>query len=79
MTNSIITAHKISRNKYLNQIEPFKGTGIPSDIILFKILPGLGATRCEIEFPRHSIILEPNVPVIKGKSLQFKGLVDKPL
>ncbi len=67
--------HKINKSQYLSQIEPFKSKGIPSNIILFKELPGCGATRCEIEFPRHSIIVEPNVPVIKGKKKQFGKLV----
>lgn len=75
MNNMRIKTHKINRGQYLNQIEPFKTKGIPSDALLFKELPGCGATRCEIEFPRHSIIVEPNVPVIKGKKKQFGKLV----
>lgn len=41
---------------------------IPSNTILWKTLPGLGATYSEIEAAqRNSIIIEPNVPVIVGK------------
>lgn len=44
---------------------------IPTNVILKKTLPGLGATYGEIDTtisPRHSIIIEPNVPVILGKT-----------
>jgi len=40
---------------------------IPSNAIINKALPGLGATTCEINSKRHSIVIEPNVPVIEGK------------
>ena len=44
---------------------------IPTNVILKKTLPGLGATYGEINTrisPRDSIIIEPNVPVILGKT-----------
>lgn len=41
---------------------------IPTNVILKKTLPGLGATYGEIKAQRHSIIIEPNVPVILGKT-----------
>lgn len=41
--------------------------GIPTNTILNKTVCGIGATTLEIITPRHSIIIEPNVPVIKGK------------
>lgn len=44
---------------------------IPTNSILRKVLPGLGATFMEISdeiSKRHSIIIEPNVPVITGKT-----------
>jgi hypothetical protein len=44
---------------------------IPSCVILNKTLPGLGATTCEIESKRCSIIIEPNVPVIDGKAKKY--------
>lgn len=34
-------------------------------------MPGLGVTACEIESERHSIIVEPNVPVIDGKVAKY--------
>ena len=40
---------------------------IPTDIILYKTITGLGATYSELKAARHSIVIEPNVPVIKGK------------
>ena len=40
---------------------------IETDTILNKTVTGIGATTLEIETPRHSIIIEPNVPVIVGK------------
>lgn len=55
---------KISDGEYLKDIIDC----IPSNIILFKILTGIGATTLEIEYLlRNSIIIEPNLPVIKGK------------
>lgn len=45
---------------------------IPTDVILNKVLTGLGATYMEIKAKRHSIIIEPNVPVILGKVEQHK-------
>lgn len=49
---------------------------IPSNVILNKTLPGLGATYSEIEVAkRHSIIIEPNVPVILGKKEQHKNIL----
>lgn len=41
---------------------------IPSNAILNKTLTGIGATYMEIKAHRHSIIIEPNVPVIVGKT-----------
>jgi len=43
-------------------------SNIPTNVILKKTLPGLGATHGEIKARRHSIIIEPNVPVILGKT-----------
>lgn len=40
---------------------------IPSNVILDKTLTGVGATHCELYAHRHSIIIEPNVPVIQCK------------
>ncbi|TCC97493.1 hypothetical protein EZ449_21995 [Pedobacter frigidisoli] len=40
---------------------------LESNTIYFKVLPGIKATTLEIETDRHSLIMEANVPVIKGK------------
>ena len=40
---------------------------IPSNTILHKTVCGIGATTLELNSARNSIIIEPNVPVIKGK------------
>lgn len=46
---------------------------IPRNVILFKTLPGIGATYSELyKANRNSIIIEPNVPVIKGKRTNKK-------
>lgn len=45
---------------------------IPTNTILCKTLTGLGATYGEIKAKRHSIIIEPNKPVIVGKCKDSK-------
>ena len=60
-----------------NLLEALQRVGmdmIPSNVILNKVLPGLGATHAEIIAPRNSIIIEPNVPVIKGKVKKYDDL-----
>jgi len=47
---------------------------IPTNTILNKVMTGCGATTLEINAARHSIIIEPNVPVIIGKQAQHKFL-----
>lgn len=49
--------------QYLTEILP----EIPTNTILYKKLTGLGATYGELKSKRHSIIVEPNRPVISGK------------
>ena len=53
----------INENQYLSDVLPV----IPSNTVLRKKITGCGATRGEIKANRHSIIIEPTVPVIKGK------------
>jgi hypothetical protein len=65
----------IKAGKFLADIMPFKKTGIPTNIIFFKTLTGCGATSLEIDWPRNSIIIEPNVPVIIGKRKKHKGIL----
>ena len=59
---------KLNKGQYLQEVEPFKSSGIPSDCILYKIIPGCGITTSEMKYTqRNSIIILPNVPVIEGK------------
>ncbi|WP_342644876.1 hypothetical protein [Mucilaginibacter sp. CSA2-8R] len=44
---------------------------IPTNIILWKKLCGIGATALELDTSRHSIVAEANVPVIKGKCKKY--------
>ena len=48
---------------------------IESHTILHKTVCGIGATTLELNCPRHSIIIEPNVPVIKGKELKHPTML----
>lgn len=47
---------------------------LPSKAIIFKTIPGIGATTLEILSDRNSIIVEPFVPVIEGKHEFHKKL-----
>ena len=60
---------EIHKNEWLTDalIRGGYGNMIPSNIILDKTLTGVGATHCELYAHRHSIIIEPNVPVIQCK------------
>ena len=72
----------ILEDKFLDSVFP---NGIPTNIILDKTVCGIGATHLEIEkAQRHSIIIEPNVPVIIGKERDhpqvigvYGGKIDK--
>ena len=60
-----------SKKMYLEDALKAEGAEfIPSKCVLNKVLPGLGATHMELTSKRHSIIIEPNVPVILGKKEQ---------
>lgn len=61
----------ICENQYLKDVI----ASIPKNCILVKVLTGIGATHLEIITLRHSIIIEPNVPVIKGKKKSHKGKI----
>ena len=66
----------IRKGEYLSDALRRHGKeNIPTRVILNKVLPGLGATYCEIMSPRSSIIIEPNVPVIVGKMGKHKNLL----
>ncbi|MDO3643837.1 hypothetical protein [Mucilaginibacter sp. L3T2-6] len=58
----------ISIGQYISHLNEFKTNGIPSNSIVHKEITGCGITRFEIECQLHnSIIILPNVPVIKDK------------
>ncbi|NDV56491.1 hypothetical protein D0T51_12260 [Parabacteroides sp. 52] len=59
----------VERVQYLTEIFPT----IPSNKILNKVITGIGATYSELIADRNSIIIEPTVPVIKGKIKEHKN------
>ena len=61
--NKAISKDKNGKIQYLTEVLPM----IPTNTILYKKLTGLGATFGEIRAKRHSVIIEPNKPVIIGK------------
>ena len=65
-----INTLNIDKHQWLSDVLPL----IPSNTILNKVMTGCGATTLEINAPRHSIIIEPNVPVIIGKKNQHPFL-----
>lgn len=66
----------INENEYLTVALKNAGyENIPSNVILDKTLTGIGATYTEIEAKRNSIIIEPNVPVIIGKTNNRSNLL----
>lgn len=74
MNNKNINIKKKKNGKipYLTEILP----EIPTNTILYKRLTGLGATYGELKAKRHSIIIEPNKPVISGKCADQKHCND---
>lgn len=64
----MITIHK---GQYLSDVM----NEIPSDCILSKKIPGCGATTLELNTERNSIIIVPNVPVIKSKCGKYNQLL----
>lgn len=74
MNNENIKIQKKWNGKipYLTEILP----EIPTNTILYKKLTGLGATYGELKAQRHSIIIEPNKPVISGKCADPKHCND---
>jgi hypothetical protein len=71
-TTYINIEKKNGKTQYLTEALP----EIPTNTILYKKLTGLGATYGELKADRDSIILEPNVPVIKGKCKDPKHAKD---
>lgn len=68
----------INAGQYLEDVMPKilanDRPAIPTNTILNKVMTGCGATTLEINAARHSIIIEPNVPVIIGKKAQYNFL-----
>ncbi|WP_455592203.1 DEAD/DEAH box helicase family protein [Bacteroides sp.] len=61
----------INKGKYLDSVI----SEIESGIILAKKFPGIGATTLEIDTPRDSILVVPNVPVIQTKCKKHGNLL----
>lgn len=61
----------LNKGQYLSDVMD----EIPSDCILSKRIPGCGATTLELETQRNSIIVVPNVPVIKSKCGKYGNLL----
>jgi len=59
----------ISKGQYLSDIL----TELPANAVILKTATGIGATTLEILCDRNSLIIEPNVPVIRGK--KRKGIL----
>jgi len=64
---------KIHEGEFLTDALKREGFAfLPANCVINKMLPGLGATYCELTSPRKSIIIEPNVPVIVDKAKKHK-------
>jgi hypothetical protein len=59
--------YNLPKGQFLAKFEPFASKGLPTNSIIHKMVTGCGATTLELSFPRNSIIIEPNLPVILGK------------
>ncbi|MDR0954722.1 MAG: hypothetical protein LBM20_05000 [Rikenellaceae bacterium] len=62
---------KIEKGQYLGEVLPI----IETNTIINKTICGCGATTLELNAPRHSIIIEPNLPVILGKKAKHDFLL----
>ena len=67
MTTKQLILKKKQNGKIPYLTELLEDKRIRTNTILYKKLTGLGATHSEIKAARHSIIIEPNRPVIIGK------------
>lgn len=57
-------------NLWLTQVDGLQQ--IPANCILYKSIPGIGATYSEILARRHSIIMLPHVSIIRNKHEKYK-------
>ncbi|MNG86229.1 hypothetical protein D3C87_704390 [compost metagenome] len=62
---------KINKGQYLADVFDM----LPSNSIIRKNVTGIGATTLEINSPRNSIIVLPNLPVIYQKSATHSGVL----
>lgn len=61
----------IDKGQCLTDVLP----AIPANTIFDKTITGCGATHSEIvNAARHSIIIEPNIPVVRGRTKTPKGI-----
>ncbi|MHC8949615.1 hypothetical protein [Sphingobacterium hungaricum] len=65
----------MKKNKLKIDLGEYLKSPIPTNVIFFKNLTGIGATHNEIKAPRNSIIIEANIPVIHGKTNNHEGLL----
>jgi len=63
----------VKQGQYLSDLQDLNP--IPTNRIVHKKLPALGATYAEILADHNSIIIEAHVPVIKGKGKKHSGLL----
>lgn len=59
--------------------EGYPDNGTPTNRIIEKVEPGIGATYAELNCKRNSVAVEPNVPVIIGKTegTDYLGIYEK--
>ncbi len=65
------TEIKIAKGQFLREVLP----EIETNTVINKTICGCGATTLELNAPRHSIIIEPNLPVILGKKAKHEFLL----
>lgn len=65
------TPVSIARGQMLREVLP----KIETNTILNKTICGCGATHLELHTPRHSVIIEPNLPVILGKKVKHEFML----
>jgi hypothetical protein len=66
-----ITDIPINKDQFLFEVLP----QIETNTIINKTICGCGATTLELNAARHSIIIEPNLPVILGKKAKYEYLL----
>jgi hypothetical protein len=66
----------VRKGEKLSEVFKRKGyDSLPSNCIINKTHPGLGVTHCELISDRNSILVEPNVAVIKNKTEKYKNVM----